>query len=80
MFTAEGDVEIFSFYFGNVVRIEKEDAERAFELLVHLDGTVFEFYFGDFTFGGSITDFKKDYGEAVNAFLERFSKQVNPIT
>lgn len=57
----------------------KGDAEKAFDLLAHLDGTAFEFYFGRFTVGGAITKMEKNYAEVKNAFLEKkFAIRVEP--
>lgn len=53
-------MEIVPFYFGNVVTNKNYDRFRAFEHLLYLDSTAFDFCFERFTIRGIIKEAGKD--------------------
>lgn len=73
VFTGDGDVNMFFFYFENVFMRRKENNEKATELLAHLDGPAFECFCEKFTIDGAITFAGNYFGEVKRAFSDKFA-------
>lgn len=78
MFTGDGDVEMFFFYFENVLTRNKDESEKATELLAQFGGNALQFFIAKITAGGAISDAGKNYVGVKAAFLERIARRVEP--
>lgn len=78
VFTGTGDVKLFMFYFENVLMRGKDLQEKSYELLAHLDGEAFQFFFERFTTAGVLRDEAKEFENVKNAFFDRFQKKEEP--
>lgn len=76
VFTDDGDVKMFFFYFEDIFMRGKDNAEKSFELLTQLDEDAFAFFFDTFTVEGNISESGKNFQVVQNAFLERFVEKV----
>lgn len=78
IFDGSGDVRMFLFYFENVIAREIEEGKKSYELLAHLDGEAFEFFFSLFTKEGVLTDEALDFKKVRKALLQKFVKREQP--
>lgn len=69
---------MFFFYFETVLMRDKDSSEKSFELLGHLDGSVFEFFFKKFSNDRTKSEAGKDFKVVRWAFLDKFSRNEEP--
>lgn len=80
IFNGEGDVVMFFFYFENVALLGKKDSEKSFEilqsfeLLAHLDGHTFGFFFQRFTTNGNLIEEARSIPVVKDDYLGEFQK------
>lgn len=75
VFDGTGDVRVFFFYFENVAKQNKMDAEKPYELLAYLDGRAFNFFFERFTKNGGTTAEGVDFDVVQSAFFEECEEE-----
>ena len=72
------DVKKFFFFFENVAMRGKSDEEKALELLAHLEGEAFDFYYETFAKDGALTEEAMNYALVKKAFFDRFGVKTEP--
>lgn len=75
MFSGEGGINMFFFYFENISGRGKDENEKVFQFMVHLDGPAFEYFFQRFTKNASISTKFVNFGEVKDAVVDEFNKR-----
>lgn len=69
VFDGSSDVNMFLFYFENVVMCDKDYAKKSLALIPHLDGEAFQLFFDKFTKNGKLNNAVSDL-EKLNVFMD----------
>lgn len=72
IFDGSGDLKIFMFYFENVAMRGKPQEDKCHELIAHLDGEAFRFFFEKFTEDGKLSDEETDFERVKAVFIEEY--------
>lgn len=72
-FTGESHTKMFFFILGTYIWISEN--EKALGLLLHIDGDILPFFFGNFNINGAITDSGRNYGLGKTAFFEKLARR-----
>ena len=73
----EEDVKKFFFFLENVTMKNMNNEERAIDLLQHLDGEAFDFFFENFAEAGTLKYTARNYENVKQVFIEKFAKPTN---
>lgn len=58
--------------------LQKDENEKAVELLLYLDGAAFEFYFEPFTTDALVSEAERNFFRVKKTFLAKFSETKEP--
>lgn len=76
--STSSDVKKFFFFFDNVVTRGKPDEDKATELLSHLDGRAFDFFYEKFAEDGGLKPSASNYKGVKKALIDEFDKPADP--
>lgn len=72
VFIGDGDVQMFFFFYENVVTRGQDEGEKTLKLLLHINGLTFHPFFKKFTIGSAVCNAGKNYIPVKAAFLKKF--------
>lgn len=73
MFSGEGEIHLFFFYFKKIEMRGKDDSEEEFKFMAHLDGHAFEFFFDRFKKDETFITEGMGFSAVKTAFVEKFA-------